>query len=109
VRHVRDLGEMADVYEALADPQARAAVRHVVWSAVDWRGQVVNMTDRAYLSEVLPMCIIWGADDLVFPVTHAHRADELAPGAEVHVLPDSSHFPHKDHPDEVARLIADFV
>ncbi|CAN5671793.1 alpha/beta hydrolase [soil metagenome] len=109
VRHVRDLGEVADVYEGLADPQARAAVRHVVRSAVDWRGQIVNMTDRTYLSEVLPVCIIWGADDLVFPVTHAHRADELAPGAEVHVLDDSSHFPHKDHPALVADLITDFV
>ncbi|CAN5814651.1 hypothetical protein BH20ACT6_BH20ACT6_24020 [soil metagenome] len=98
LRYTRDLGEMAGVYEALALPEVRAAVHHVVRSAVDWRGQIVTMTDRADLSRLMPMCIIWGADDLVFPVKHARAADELAPGAEVHVLPDSSHFPHKRPP-----------
>ena len=27
---------------------------------VDWRGQIVTMADRAYLTEAMPMCVIWG-------------------------------------------------
>jgi hypothetical protein len=36
-------------------------VRHVTSSVVDWRGQVVSMTDRAYLTQLMPMCVVWAA------------------------------------------------
>ena len=107
--HTRDLGEVARIYEQLADPPARAAIRHVVRAVVDWRGQVVTMTDRAYLTRLMPMCVVWGADDDVIPADHAASAEASAPGVEVHVLPDASHFPHRDHPDRVAKILSDFV
>ena len=34
----------------------------VVRAVVDWRGQVVTMADRAYLTHAMPMCVIWGTD-----------------------------------------------
>ena len=103
----RDLGEVADIYDSFANPHARAAIRHVVRAVVDWRGQIVTMADRAYLTEEMPMCVVWGADDLVIPATHAENAARLAPGARVEVLPDSGHFPHKDHPELFAGIVAD--
>ncbi len=105
----RDLGEVADIYDSFANPHARAAIRHVVRAVVDWRGQIVTMADRAYLTEEMPMCVVWGADDLVIPATHAENAARLAPGARVEVLPDSGHFPHKDHPELFAGIVADFI
>ena len=107
--HTRDLAEVAAIYEHLSDPAARAAIRHVVRSVIDWRGQVVTMTDRAYLTRLMPMCVVWGQDDDVIPVDHAANAEAYAPGAEVHVLPDAAHFPHRDHPDRFAQILTDFV
>jgi len=51
----RDLGEVACIYRNLSDPAARSAIRHVVSHVVDWRGQVVTMADRAYLTRFMPL------------------------------------------------------
>lgn len=103
----RDLGEVARIYEALADPAQRMAVQRVTSHVLDWRGQYVTMTDRSYLARLMPVLVIWGRDDMVIPVSHA----ELAPTqiSDVHVLDDSGHFPHKDHPAEFSRIVKEFI
>lgn len=106
---VRDLGEVADIYESFRDRRARAAIRHVVSAVVDLKGQIVTMVDRAYLTEAMPMLVVWGADDRVLPVRHAETAARIAPGAVVEVIADSGHFAHKDHPDRFVRILDDFV
>lgn len=105
----RDLGELADMYQHLADPATRAAFRQVVSSIIDWRGQIVTMADRAYLTERMPLCIVWGADDFVIPVRHADTAARIAPRARIEVLADCGHFPHRDHPRRVVSILRAFV
>ncbi len=105
----RDLDEVADIYESFKDPRSRAAIRHVVRAVVDWRGQIVTMSDRAYLTEALPMCVIWGQDDAVIPVRHASNAAVLAPMARVEVIPNAGHFPHKDHPQRFVKILNEFI
>jgi pimeloyl-ACP methyl ester carboxylesterase len=105
----RDYDEVASIYGSFRDPAARAAVRHVVRAVVDWQGQIVTMADRAYLTEAMPMAVVWGRDDRVIPVRHASNAAALAPAARVEVIPNAGHFPHKDHPQRFARLVHDFV
>ena len=61
ISQLRDLDEVAAIYDSFKDPSARAAIRHVVRAVVDWKGQIVTMADRAYLTEAMPMCVIWGA------------------------------------------------
>jgi pimeloyl-ACP methyl ester carboxylesterase len=106
---VRDLDEVAAIVDSFKDPHSRAAIRHVVSAVVDWRGQIVTMVDRAYLTQAMPMCVIWGSDDAVIPVKHAQVATELAPGAVVEVIPDAGHFPHKDHPQRFVKILDEFV
>ena len=79
LKEFRDFDEVAEIYESFQDPAARAAIRHVVRAVVDWQGQIVTMADRAYLTEAMPMCVIWGDEDRVIPTSHAARAAELAP------------------------------
>lgn len=105
----RDLDEVAAIYDSFKDPHARHAVRHVVKAVVDWQGQVVTMSDRAYLTEAMPLWVVWGREDQVIPVSHASRVAELAPRARVAVFDDAGHFPHKDHPQRFAKLLHDFV
>ncbi len=107
--HTRDLDEVAEIYESFKDPAARHAIRHVVRAVVDWRGQIVTMADRAYLTQVMPMAVIWGRDDHVIPVSHASHAGRLAPDARVEVIPNAGHFPHKDHPQRFAKIVHEFI
>jgi alpha-beta hydrolase superfamily lysophospholipase len=80
-----------------------------VRAVVDWRGQVVTMADRAYLTHAMPMCVIWGQRDAVIPVSHARIASTIAPEATVEVVPNAGHFPHKDHPQRFVKLLNDFI
>ncbi len=105
----RDLDEVADIVESFKDRHARAAIRHVVSAVVDRRGQVVTMADRAYLTQAMPMCVVWGKDDAVIPAGHAAVAGELAPSATVEVIANAGHFPHKDHPHRFVKIVNDFV
>jgi len=109
LRQVRDLDEVAEIIQHLSDRKARAAITHVVRAVVDWRGQVVTMADRAYLTHAMPMCVIWGADDIVIPVSHARLASQIAPDATVEVVPNAGHFPHKDHPQRFVKIVNDFI
>jgi pimeloyl-ACP methyl ester carboxylesterase len=108
-KHTRDLDEVAEIYDSFKDPHARHAIRHVVRAVVDWRGQIVTMADRAYLTEAMPMAVVWGRDDRVIPVRHASNAAAMAPDARVEVIPNAGHFPHKDHPHRFARIVHEFI
>ncbi|QZY30325.1 alpha/beta fold hydrolase [Nocardioides coralli] len=108
-KYTRDLDEVAEIYDSFKDPAARHAIRHVVKAVVDWRGQVVTMADRAYLTQEMPMAVIWGEDDQVIPVSHAALASRLAPEARVEVLPNAGHFPHRDHPQRFAKVVHEFI
>ncbi len=105
----RDLDEVAVIVDSFKDKRARAAIRHVVSAVVDWRGQVVTMADRAYLTQAMPMCVVWGSEDAVIPVSHAGVAAELAPSATVEVIANAGHFPHKDHPQRFVKIVNDFI
>jgi pimeloyl-ACP methyl ester carboxylesterase len=105
----RDAGELAAIYTRLEDPATRKALRHVTRNVIDWQGQIVTMTDRAYLTQLMPLLVVWGADDAIIPAHHADLARRYAPTARVEVLTDSGHFPHRDHPAAFVRILRDFV
>jgi pimeloyl-ACP methyl ester carboxylesterase len=105
----RDLDELADIVARLHDPRARRALRHVVSACVDWRGQIISMVDRAYLTRAMPICVVWGDDDRVIPTRHSNTARQIAPGAVVEIIGDSGHFPHKDHPERFVEILDEFI
>jgi pimeloyl-ACP methyl ester carboxylesterase len=109
LKQTRDLREVVHIYDSFKDPGARHAIRHVVRAVVDWRGQIVTMADRAYLTEAMPMAVVWGRDDAVIPVRHASNAAALAPKARVEIIPNAGHFPHKDHPERFVKIVQDFI
>lgn len=108
-KYTRDLDEIACILDSWKDRGTRFAIRHLVRAVIDWRGQVVTMVDRAYLTEVMPMAVVWGRHDHVLPVRHASNAAALAPDIRVDVFPDAGHFPHKDDPERFVRILTDFI
>jgi cis-3-alkyl-4-acyloxetan-2-one decarboxylase len=56
-----------------------------------------------------PMCFIWGMRDWCFTPQFLDRFLEFFPTAEVHRLPDASHYVVEDAHERIAPLIEDFV
>lgn len=106
---LRDLDEIADIVENMKDPRSRRALAHVVRACVDLHGQIITMVDRAYLTEHLPLCVLWGAQDAVIPATHAQTVRRIAKGAQIRIVEGSGHFPHKDQPQEFVRTLNRFI
>jgi len=113
--HAAGLPGTADIPGALSvlagkrDPHEREAFLHVLRAVVDRRGQVVTMTDRAYLAANMPTCVLWGAKDSVLPVAHAEIARRTFPGARIEIVEGGGHFPHEEFPDRFTSVLTDFV
>jgi pimeloyl-ACP methyl ester carboxylesterase len=57
----------------------------------------------------LPALVIWGEHDAYLPVAYADRQREAFPGAEIHTLPGSGHWPFVDDPSAVEPLLVEFL
>jgi hypothetical protein len=76
---------------------------------VDWRGQVVTMLDRCYLTQSVPVQLIWGKRDSVIPVSHARMAHSAMPGSLLEIFEGSGHFPFHDDPDRFVEVVERFI
>lgn len=62
------------------------------------------------LSEVkVPVQLIWGADDPLFPVAHAARAHALIKQSRLAVLEGAGHTPQAERPEEFNRVLENFL
>ena len=95
----RDIPNALRILTDLPEPTASAAFTRTLRAVVDWRGQVVTMLDRCYLTESTPVQLIWGDQDAVIPVSHAHLAHAAMPGSQLEIFSQSGHFPFHDDPD----------
>jgi pimeloyl-ACP methyl ester carboxylesterase len=96
------------VINALPDRTARSAFVRTLRSAVDWRGQVVTMLDRAYLARNMPTLVVWGAKDSILPVGHARRVHAAMPGSKLEIFANAAHFPFRTDPQRFVDLLEDF-
>lgn len=67
-----------------------------------------DITKRLHEIEV-PVQIVWGADDPLFPLAHAHRAHAALPGSRLAVIEGAGHAPQSDRPDEFNRAVSKFL
>jgi pimeloyl-ACP methyl ester carboxylesterase len=105
----RDLPDVLRILRDLPEPTASSAFTRTLRAVVDWRGQVVTMLDRCYLTESVPVQLIWGRQDVVIPVEHAHMARAAMPGSQLEIFEHSGHFPFHDDPDRFVELVQRFI
>ena len=105
----RDLPEMLRILRDLPEPTASSAFARTLRAVVDWRGQVVTMLDRCYLTESVPVQLIWGSHDSVIPVSHAQLAHAAMPGSQLEIFNGSGHFPFHDDPDRFVEIVERFI
>jgi pimeloyl-ACP methyl ester carboxylesterase len=101
--------EVWSAYTSLSDADTRHAFLRTLRSVVDYRGQAVSALNRLHMSAQLPALLIWGDQDKIIPVSHAHAAHEALPGSRLEIIEGVGHFPHAEAPDRVADLLEDFI
>jgi haloalkane dehalogenase len=68
-----------------------------------------SILERTALLSDKSKVIIWGLQDPVFPRTILDSWLKVYPGTEVHELPEASHFLQEDAPDEIVKIIQEFL
>ena len=105
----RDIPDMLRILADLPEPTASSAFARTLRAVVDWRGQVVTMLDRCYLTQSVPVQLIWGSHDSVIPMSHAEMAHAAMPGSQLEIFEGSGHFPFHDDPDRFVELVEKFI
>jgi pimeloyl-ACP methyl ester carboxylesterase len=57
----------------------------------------------------VPVQLIWGADDPLFPVAHAARAHSLIGNSKLAVIEGAGHTPQAERPEEFNRVLRKFL
>ena len=105
----QDAPDLLRVVDALPDSVSRAAFIRSLRSVVDWRGQVITMLDRCYLTQGMPTLLVWGSRDAVVPVAHGHRAHAAMPGSQLEIFEGAGHFPFHTDPARFVTTVERFL
>ena len=105
----RDAEDLVRLVDALPDATSRQAFLRTLRAVVDWRGQVVTMLDRCYLTAGMPTLLVWGADDMVVPVEHGRVAHAAMPSSRLEVFERAGHFPFHSHPERFLAVVEEFL
>jgi len=104
-----DLANVLRILDDLPEPTASSAFTRTLRAVVDWRGQIVTMLDRCYLTQAIPVLIVWGTRDVVVPVQHAWMAHSAMPGSRLEIFEGSGHFPFHDDPARFIDVVQRFI
>jgi pimeloyl-ACP methyl ester carboxylesterase len=104
-----DTEDLLRIFDALPDATSRHAFVRTLHAVVDWRGQVITMLDRCYLTRGMPALLIWGDRDAVIPYEHARIAHAAMPGSRLETFYGAGHFPHHTDPERFLEVLSDFL
>jgi pimeloyl-ACP methyl ester carboxylesterase len=105
----RDAPDLIRLVDALPGATARSAFIRTLRAVVDWRGQVVTMLDRCYLTRGMPTLLVWGSRDQVLPIHHGVTAHAAMPGSRFEVFDGAGHFPFHAEPQRFVEVLEDFL
>jgi pimeloyl-ACP methyl ester carboxylesterase len=109
LRPSADLAEITRGYATLADSGRRKAFLATLRSVVDMEGQRIAALDRLYLAETLPVLIVWGENDPIIPVEHAHEAEAALPNSRLEIFEDTGHVPMLERPGHFIAAVERFL
>jgi pimeloyl-ACP methyl ester carboxylesterase len=100
-----------DLRELYARDDFRSAYLSTVRALIHPRallGGQHDVTER--LNELrIPVQLIWGANDPLFPVAHAARAHDLIERSKLAVIEGAGHTPQSERPEEFNRVLHKFL
>jgi pimeloyl-ACP methyl ester carboxylesterase len=111
LKRTMDDGYFANLRELYAADGYQDAYLSTVRSLITPRallGAEYDLSKR--LHEIkLPVQLIWGADDPLFPIAHAARAHALIKHSRLAVIEGAGHTPQAERPEEFNRVLDNFL
>jgi 4,5:9,10-diseco-3-hydroxy-5,9,17-trioxoandrosta-1(10),2-diene-4-oate hydrolase len=91
-------------------PGARTAMLRSVRSSIN----VMGLRKEWYILERLkdstvPLMTVWGAEDIIIPVSHADNVRRELPSSIVRVIPECGHWPQMEKPDQFNPMLTSFL
>lgn len=97
------------LYEDSLEPGVTKQMLTALRAGVTLRGVKPSVQLLACLRELaIPMSLLWGEKDPLFPVAHAHHAAATIPRARLHVFAGGGHWPHFEDPAVFNQLLIAF-
>jgi pimeloyl-ACP methyl ester carboxylesterase len=109
LRPSADVAEVARGYASLTDPGRRSAFLSTLRSVVGTEGQRVEAGDRLYLTDGVPVLIIWGRRDRIIPVAHGERAHQTIAGSRLEIFDTAGHMPQLEAPGRFVAVLERFL
>jgi pimeloyl-ACP methyl ester carboxylesterase len=96
------------------DPEAATAARVRLTWAMGATGKFIwPIPDKGLKKRIhrvkAPTLVVWGKEDRLVPPVYADEFTRRIAGARAQTVDGAGHAPHLEHPEKVARMVADFV
>jgi pimeloyl-ACP methyl ester carboxylesterase len=103
-----DDGLIDDVYRAVQDRDVLRAMRS--WQRSEFRptGLKTDYSDRLDTIDQ-PTLLLHGAEDPLLPPSWSRAAHRRLPDSDLHMLSECGHWPTRERPEQVNRLLAAFL
>ncbi|WP_067932463.1 alpha/beta fold hydrolase [Alicyclobacillus kakegawensis] len=95
----------ADARQAEVMARNRATVANLAWNPYFHRPKLRHRLHRIQL----PVLLIWGEFDRIFPPAIGAEYERLLPDAKLHIIPECGHLPAQERVDEVAERAMRFL
>lgn len=98
-----------EFYQMATLPGAAAATINLGRSLFNIWGQFSqSITDRLH-SIAAQTLIIWGKQDPMVPVSHAHKAAQLIPNTRLEIFDQCGHWSSIEHPQKFNQIVLEFL
>jgi pimeloyl-ACP methyl ester carboxylesterase len=89
------------------EPEARVAFSHILRGMI---GLYFSPNIRRFLPRMkVPMLLLWGHDDRIIPRSNVEKLVRLAPTLRFMELADAGHCAHDEVPEQVNKLVRDWL
>ncbi|MCS7198339.1 MAG: alpha/beta fold hydrolase [Candidatus Bipolaricaulota bacterium] len=99
---------LEEVAQWARHPKARRAFAYWLRDEIRWNSVKTNFLGDLGRIEA-PVLLIHGERDRIVPVEAARRAQRLFKNAQLHVIPQCGHWAPRERPEEVHRVILEFL
>jgi len=101
-----------ETYKLATLPGAKKALLATARAGINIRGQRrrgIRPLMEAAAKIGVPALIIWGQQDKIIPVAHAHIAVKTIPHARLEIFDNCGHMPQLEYPDKFNAMVLDFL
>jgi pimeloyl-ACP methyl ester carboxylesterase len=110
VEHILSDSRIADHRRMMGAPGYQAAYLATLRALASRSSLRDGVTLEGQLPQLsMPVLLIWGRHDHLFPASHAQAAAALVRNARVEIFEDAGHTPQMEEPDRFNRLVLDFL